>query len=117
MVLKLLEDDKADCLVVIDLVNKPAIGDHMIIANGRSSRHVLSMADHVHRMLKSHGINNVSVEGSYSGNWVILDAGDIIIHLFCPEVRNFYKLDELWSIKSTTSETLNTDNISQATNV
>ncbi|AHC73620.1 Iojap-like protein [Candidatus Endolissoclinum faulkneri L5] len=102
MVLELLEEDKADCLMIIDLVSKSPIGDYMIIANGRSSRHVLSMADRIRSMLKSNGINKVSVEGDCQGNWVILDTGDIIVHLFRPEVRKFYKLDQLWSDEQAT---------------
>ncbi|MEM9683548.1 MAG: ribosome silencing factor [Pseudomonadota bacterium] len=92
-----LEDDKAIDILTIDLKDKTAIADHMVIASGRSSRHVGAIADHLVERLKKHGLKGISVEGQKHCDWVLIDAGDILVHLFRPEVREFYKLEKLWS--------------------
>lgn len=92
-----LEDDKAEQTVVIELAGKTQIADYLIIASGTSHRHVGAMADHLHRKIKSMGIKNISVEGNDQCDWVLIDGGDIIIHLFRPEVRQFYNLEKIWS--------------------
>lgn len=91
-----LEDDKAEELLVIDLEGKSSIADQMIIASGRSARHVASLADHVVRRLKQLGTGRARVEGLPNADWVLIDTGDIIVHIFRPEVRAFYNLERIW---------------------
>lgn len=91
-----LDDDQAIDIVTIDLEGKTAIADCMVIASGRSNRHVSAIADHLLERLKKKGVKGVSVEGQKHGDWVLIDAGDVLIHLFRPEVREFYKLEKLW---------------------
>ena len=90
-----LEDDKAEDTVVIDLTNKSSIADYMVIASGRSQRQVGAMADHLQRKLKKE-LGRVSVEGAGRCDWVLIDGGDVIVHLFRPEVRAFYNLEKMW---------------------
>lgn len=96
LVQRSLDDDKAEQIVVIDLIGKSSIADHMVIATGRSSRQVGAMADHLREKLHAAGVRRVSIEGMPQGDWVLLDAGDIIVHLFRPEVRSFYNLEKMW---------------------
>ena len=91
-----LEDDKAEELVVIDLEGKTSIADKMIIASGRSARHVSALADHVTQRLKEDGTTRLRVEGLPNADWVLIDTGDVVIHLFRPEVRSFYNLERIW---------------------
>ncbi|MGI9350104.1 MAG: ribosome silencing factor [Rhizobiaceae bacterium] len=93
-----LEDSKAEDLVMIDIKDKSALADYMVIASGRSSRHVSAIADHLLRQLKNLGAGTAKVEGMDSADWVLIDAGDIIIHLFRPEVREFYALEKMWQV-------------------
>lgn len=99
LVLTTLEDDKAQDIVVIDLAGKSPVTDTMIIASGRSHRHVSALADHVLRALKDFGAGRAKVEGLQTGDWVLIDAGDVVVHLFRPEVREFYNLEKLWSVR------------------
>jgi ribosome-associated protein len=92
-----LEDDKAEDITVIDLAGKTSISDFMIIASGRSHRHVAAIADHLVERLKKRGLMPLSVEGLAQSDWVLVDAGDVIVHLFRPEVRDFYNLEKMWS--------------------
>ncbi len=92
-----LEDDKAEDVVVIDLAAKSTMADHMVIASGRSSRQVLAMAEHLREKLKAAGLGSVSAEGMTRGDWVLIDGGDVIVHLFRPEVRAFYNLEKMWA--------------------
>lgn len=92
-----LNDDKAEELVSIDLAGKTSFADFMIIANGRSSRQVGAMADHLRTRIKEEGFGSVRIEGKTNGDWILVDAGDVIIHLFRPEVRDFYNLEKIWS--------------------
>lgn len=96
-----LEDDKAEDLTVIDLEGKSSIADKMIIASGRSARHVSALADHVTRRLKDEGLSRVRVEGLPNADWVLIDTGDIVVHLFRPEVRTFYNLERIWGADAT----------------
>jgi len=98
LILKSLDDDKAEDIIAIELQGKTSIADHMVIANGRSSRQVLSMADHLLRRIKEAGLGTAQLEGKSQGDWVLIDAGDVIVHLFRPEVRNFYNLEKMWSV-------------------
>ena len=93
-----LDDDKAEDIVSIDLAGKSSIGDYMVIATGRSTRQVAAMADHLIVKLKQNGAGRVNVEGLRTGDWVLIDAGDIIVHLFRPEVREFYALEKMWGV-------------------
>jgi len=100
----LLEDDKASDVVVIPLAGKTEIADYLVIANGTSNRHVTSMADHLRKNLKATGVKGITTEGLGQGDWVLIDAGDIIIHLFRPEVRDYYNLDKIWLSPENLSE-------------
>ena len=97
LVVASLEDDKAEDVVVIDLKDKSSVTDAMIIASGRSARHVGAIADHVIRRLKEEGHGRARVEGMPACDWVLIDAGDVVVHLFRPEVRAFYNLEKMWS--------------------
>lgn len=91
-----LDDDKAEDVVVIGLAGKTEIADHLVIATGSSQRHVGAMTDHLQRKLKNFGLKAVAVEGATQCDWVLIDAGDVIVHLFRSEVRDFYGLEKLW---------------------
>lgn len=92
-----LEDDKAEDLVLIDLAGKTSFADYMIIANGRSTRQVGAMAEHLKEKIKEAGFAAPQVEGKSNCDWVLVDAGDVIVHLFRPEVREFYNLEKIWA--------------------
>ena len=91
-----LADDKAEDIVSIDLRGKSSIADYMVIATGRSSRQLAAMAQHLDDKLTKLGIKDVAVEGMTQGDWVLLDGGDVVVHLFRPEVREFYNLEKMW---------------------
>jgi ribosome-associated protein len=95
-VLASLEDSKAENIVSIDIQGKSSLGDYMVIASGRSHRHVSAVADHLLKALKDAGLGNARVEGLASADWVLIDSGDIIVHVFRPEVRAFYNLEKMW---------------------
>lgn len=98
LILETLDDDKAEDVVAIDLRGKSSVTDIMVIASGRSSRHVSALADHLIDTLKETGRVKPRVEGLQTCDWVLIDAGDIVIHLFRPEVRSFYNLEKMWSV-------------------
>jgi len=100
LVLARLDDDKAEDVVVIDLMGKSPLADTIIVASGRSARHVSALADHVQRSLKEGGFGKVQVEGLPQADWVLIDVGDVIVHIFRPEVRSFYQLEKIWSVDS-----------------
>lgn len=91
-----LDDAKAEDIVTIDLAGKTSLADVMVIASGRSTTHVSSIADRVMKALKEGGFGAPRVEGLTHGDWVLIDAGDAIIHIFRPEVRQFYNLEKMW---------------------
>ena len=97
LVTEALDDAKAEDVNTIDLSGKSAIADAMVVASGRSDRHVGAVADRVLRALKDSGYGNVPVEGLETCDWVLIDAGDVIVHIFRPEVRDFYNLEKMWS--------------------
>ena len=99
LILDSLEDDKAEDIVSIDLRGKSSVTDIMIIASGRSARHVNALADHLLRGIKDAGRSDARVEGMQSCDWVLIDVGDIVVHLFRPEVRSFYNLEKMWSVE------------------
>ena len=96
-VLKQLDDDQAQDVVTIDLGGKSSIADFMVIASGRSTRQVASIAQKLAEKLKQNGYGPVKLEGLPAADWVLLDAGDIVVHLFRPEVRSFYNLERMWA--------------------
>ena len=93
-----LEDDKAENIVTIDLSGRSSLCDAAVVASGRSSRHVASIADHLARRLKEHGYGTRPVNGAAQGDWVLVDAGDVIVHVFRPEVRDYYDLEGMWNV-------------------
>ena len=101
-----LDDDKAEDIVVVDLEGKTEIADYLVIASGTSQRHVGAMTDHIQRNLKTEGVKGIAVEGASQGDWVLIDAGDVIVHLFRPEVREFYDLEKIWTSPVSSPEPL-----------
>ena len=99
LILARLDDDKAQDVVFIDLKGKSPVADGMVVASGRSHRHVGAMADHLLRALKDAGYGRSRVEGLPACDWVLIDTGDVIIHLFRPEVRAFYNIEKIWSVE------------------
>jgi ribosome-associated protein len=96
IVLDILSDGKAEDIVSIELVGKTTIADAMVIASGRSQRHVGALADQLLEKLKGGGFKNLRVEGLPLCDWVLIDAGDVVVHIFRPEVRQFYNLEKMW---------------------
>ncbi len=108
-----LDDDKAEDIVVIDLNGKTEIADYMVIATGTSQRHVGAMTDHIHRNLKTKGVKGIAIEGLPQCDWVLVDTGDVIVHLFRPEVRDFYNLEKIWMAPERTEYELETDVVAE----
>jgi ribosome-associated protein len=99
LVLAQLDDDQAQEIVTIPLEGKSSIADHMVIASGRSTRQVASMAQKLAEEIKKAGYGNARIEGLPAADWVLIDAGDVVVHLFRPEVRTFYNLERMWSFE------------------
>ena len=97
MILTRLDDMKAEDSLSIDLTGKTSIGDFMVVASGRSNVHVAAIADNLVKDLKAAGVSGIRVEGLRQGDWVLIDAGDVIVHVFRPEVRAFYNLEKMWA--------------------
>ncbi len=97
LVLRSLDDDQAQDIVSIPLEGKSSIADHMVIASGRSTRQVAAMAQKLAERIKHAGFGHCRIEGLPAADWVLVDAGDIVIHLFRPEVRSFYNLERMWA--------------------
>ncbi|MEO0370253.1 MAG: ribosome silencing factor [Pseudomonadota bacterium] len=95
-VLSSLSDDKAEDIVQIDLRGKSAIGDYMVICSGRSTRQVTALSEKLAERLKTELGVQTKIEGKETGDWVLLDTGDVIVHVFRPEVREFYQLEKMW---------------------
>jgi len=91
-----LDDGKAEDIVVIDLHDKTTIADYMVIASGASQRQVAALAERVMEAVREKGKHRPSTEGARQGDWVLIDVGDVIVHLFRPEVRGFYNLEKMW---------------------
>ena len=91
-----LDDGKAEDVVVIDLQGKTSIADHMVIATGRSQRQVSALAERLIGAIRERGRGRAASEGMRQGDWVLIDAGDVIVHLFRPDVRTFYNLEKMW---------------------
>lgn len=94
-----LDDDQAEDVVVIDLEGKSSIADALVIASGRNGRHIAAMADHLRDKLKNAGYGESAIEGVPQCDWVLVDAGDVIVHLFRPEVRAFYNIEKMWGVE------------------
>jgi ribosome-associated protein len=92
-----LDDAKAEEVITMDLSEKSTIADTMVVASGRSGRHVNAIADQVVEALAKQGLKNIRIEGVPQCDWVLVDAGDVIVHVFRPEVRSFYNLEKLWA--------------------
>jgi ribosome-associated protein len=97
LILASLDDMKAEDTVTIDLTGKSSIADAMVVTCGRSNRHVTSIADSAIESLQKSGVKGIRVEGKRNGDWVLIDAGDVIVHVFRPEVRAFYDLEKMWA--------------------
>ena len=100
----ILETQSAEDIVLLDIRDKSSIADFMIVATGRSNRHVSALTDYVKRGLKETGHEKLGIEGLEQCDWVLIDAGDVIVHLFRPEVRDYYALEKLWSVTSLTED-------------
>lgn len=96
VVLHCLEDAKAEATVAIDITGKSSIADHMVVTTGRSNRHVSAVADQLLKSLRENGFGKPRVEGLPHADWVLVDAGDVVVHIFRPEVREFYNLEKMW---------------------
>ena len=104
-VLASLENSKAENIVSIDIQGKSSLGDYLVVASGRSHRHVAAVADHLLKALRDAGMRP-RVEGLGSADWVLIDAGDVIVHVFRPEVREFYSIEEMWQAPDLEDETV-----------
>lgn len=100
LIVERLDDDKAQDIVCIDLKGKSSVADTLIIASGRSHRHVGALADHVVRALRENGFGKAKIEGLPTCDWVLIDAGDVVVHIFRPEVRSFYNIEKIWSLSA-----------------
>ncbi len=92
-----LDDNKGEEIVALSLTGKCSFADAMIVASGRSPRHVSALADHVIDAIKKTGYTPPPAEGKDTGDWVLIDAGDVVVHIFRPEVRQFYNIEKMWS--------------------
>jgi ribosome-associated protein len=101
-----LADSKAEDIVTIDIAGKSALGDYMVVASGRSNRHVAAICDRLIRDLKDAGHAAPKVEGLAAGDWVLIDSGDVIVHVFRPEIREFYNIEKMWQTPEIEGEKL-----------
>ena len=100
LICRVLDDKKAGDLQVLDVSGQSSITDYMVIATGRSNRQVVAIADHLAERLKAEGHGYIPVEGKQGGDWVLVDAGDVVVHVFRPEPRSFYALEKMWAMES-----------------
>jgi ribosome-associated protein len=98
VVLRSLDDAKAESTVSIDITGKSSLSDHMVVTSGRSHRHVGAVADQLARDLKDAGFGKPRIEGLPHCDWVLVDGGDVIVHIFRPEVREFYNIEKMWAV-------------------
>ena len=97
IILNVLDQQQAEEIVQVSLIGKSLIADDMIVANGRSSRHIMALASYIDDAVWQASHFHCRIEGKTTGEWVLIDAGDVIVHLFKPDVRSFYKIEQLWS--------------------
>ncbi|MEX0860291.1 MAG: ribosome silencing factor [Cucumibacter sp.] len=100
-----LDDAKAQDTVAVDMTGRSPLADHMVVTTGRSHRHVGAVAEQLMRALKEAGFGTARVEGLPQSDWVLVDAGDVIVHIFRPEVREFYNLEKIWAAGIPAAET------------
>ena len=100
-----LDDLKAKEIVVLDVSGKSTVTDRMIIASGTSRRHVMSLGQHVHEEVKHSGILPLCIEGQDTGEWVLVDLGDVVVHIMMPDARSFYDLERLWGFDKDEEQT------------
>jgi ribosome-associated protein len=105
-VLASLDDSKAEDIVSIDIQGKSSLADNMVVASGRSHRHVAAVAEHLIKALKEAGFGFPRVEGQANADWVLIDSGDVIVHVFRPEVREFYNIEKMWQAPDLEEETV-----------
>ncbi|WP_428249465.1 ribosome silencing factor [Ferrovibrio sp.] len=98
LILKSLDDDKAEEVVSIPLAGKSSVADYIVVASGRSSRQVGAIAEHLAQRIAEATGHKARIEGKNAGDWVLIDAGDIVVHIFRPEVRGFYRLEKMWGV-------------------
>lgn len=98
LVLRSLDDSKAEQTVHLDITGKSSLSDHMVVTSGRSHRHVGAVADQLAKDLKDAGFGKPRVEGLPHCDWVLVDGGDVIVHIFRPEVRDFYNIEKMWAV-------------------
>jgi ribosome-associated protein len=103
LIISRLEDMKAEDTITIDLRGKSSFTDYMVVTSGRANRHVGAIAENVMKALSEVGIKGVHVEGMQNSDWVLIDSGDVIVHVFRPEVREFYNLEKMWTTGDTTA--------------
>ncbi|MEO5805054.1 ribosome silencing factor [Devosia sp.] len=96
VVLESLDDAKAEQIIAVDITGKSSLSDHMVVASGRSQRHVGAVADQLVKALREAGYGKPRIEGLPHCDWVLVDAGDVIVHVFRPEVREFYNIEKMW---------------------
>ena len=96
VILNCLDDAKAEGIVAVDIIGKSSLADHMVVASGRSQRHVGAVADQLVNALREAGHGKPRIEGLPHCDWVLVDAGDVIVHIFRPEVREFYNIEKMW---------------------
>ena len=96
VVLQSLDDAKAEQTVAIDIIGKSSLADHMVVTSGRSNRHVAAIADQLVKALREVGLGKPRIEGLPHADWVLVDGGDVIVHIFRPEVREFYNIEKMW---------------------
>lgn len=104
-VLASVEDSKAEDIVYLNIAGKSALADYMVVVSGRSNRHVSAICEHLISDMKDEGFGHSRVEGLEAGDWVVIDAGDVIIHVFRPEVRAFYNIEKMWAAPDIEEET------------
>lgn len=105
-VLASLDDSKAEDIVSLDIAGKSALADFMVVVSGRSNRHVSAICEHLLKDYKDAGFGTARVEGLETGDWVLIDTGDIIVHVFRPEVREFYGIERMWAVPEVSEDTL-----------
>lgn len=98
VVLRSLDDAKAEQTVAIDITGKSSLADHMVVTSGRSHRHVGAVADQLAKSLREAGFDKPRIEGLPHCDWVLVDGGDVIVHIFRPEVREFYNIEKMWAV-------------------
>lgn len=97
-ILAVLEENSAQDTITIDIAGKSSVADYMIVTSGRSNRHVGALSDYVQKSLRELGHKSLGIEGKEANDWVLIDVGDVILHIFRPEVRVFYNLEKIWSV-------------------